>query len=110
MKGFEPLNPSQDSGLRSHSVSVSIQSTSASRSTIVSYSLLSAANREFDFGSKDDGTYANIDLLRFAELDPRIVLASHNRNETLPLDIHISAKVVNLLALQQNAELEEEQE
>ena len=69
---------------------------------------MSAANREFDFGSENDGVYASIDLIRFAELDPRIVLANHDRKDTLPLDIHITAKVVNLLQLQQNTEQAEE--
>ena len=70
---------------------------------------MSAANREFDFGGQNDGTYADIDLLRFAELDPRIVLANHDRNNNLPLNIYITAKVVNLLEQQQqDTELAEE--
>ena len=59
------------------------------------YELVSATNSNFAFKSesKRKGKYEPINLLRFAELQPRIVVAQDNRNSTKPMDLSVTMHV-----------------
>ena len=56
-------------------------------------------SKEFEFNDwlSDDSDFAGINLLKFAELDPRLVLANHDPADSAPLDIHIEVTVTNIL-------------
>ena len=53
-------------------------------------------DREFEF-SNNDNDLDGINLLKFAELDPRLVLANHDPTDSTPLDLHIEVTVTNIL-------------
>ena len=72
------------------------------------YSLLSAENSSFDFSTDEDGSYASIDLLRFAELDPRIVLAHKDSTNSSPLDLSITITVTKVLESTEDETVEED--
>ena len=77
------------------------------------------ANRDFEFITNDstdkqknenvNEIAANLNLLRFAELDPRLVLANHDSTDNSPLDIHIEVTVTNILEIKVSQNILEEQ-
>ena len=58
---------------------------------MTSFGLVSANNKDFDFGQGED-KFASVNLLRFAELEPHLVVAWPNRNTTQPIDLNVSVK------------------
>ena len=56
---------------------------SINSATSTEFSLISARNKEFEFKKNEEsGDYEPIDLLRFAELEPHLVVANPTRNDT----------------------------
>ena len=65
---------------------------------MTAFSLVSANNKDFDFGQEGyyagsfSHEFASVNLLRFAELEPHLVVAEQNRNSTQPIDLNVSVK------------------
>ena len=87
IEGFE-ANKSVDSltKLGGYEVTVSMVSQ-----TKTDFGLVSAKKKEFDFSSVIGGK--EMDLVRFAQLDPRVIVADSNRNSTEPIDFQIIVNV-----------------
>ena len=74
--GYDPDSTASESILTDYQVYITVTSV-----TLTSFSLVSANNKDFDFGQEGykDGSYshefAQINLLRFAELEPHLVVA-----------------------------------
>ena len=91
VEGFDPKsNDELESALAAFQVTIDLWSATGS-----DYALVSAANSNFVFSSesKRKGKYEPINLLRFAELQPRIVVAQDSRNSTKPMDLSITMHV-----------------
>ena len=60
-----------------------------------SFALTSSANSNYEFvpASDQHGHYDTINLLRFAEMKPHIVVAHESRNSTEPIDLTIKIRV-----------------
>ena len=54
-------------------------------STKTDFGLVSAKKKEFDFGAEIGEK--GMDLVRFAELEPHLIVAHSNRNSTEPINI-----------------------
>lgn len=55
---------------------------------------MSATNKQFNFAfAARSGQFEQLNLLRFAQLDPHIIVAQDSRNSTEPFHLNISVKV-----------------
>ena len=71
---------------------------SVKSATSTELSLVSSVNKGFEFKLNDaTGDYEPIDLLRFAELQPHLVVANPSINDTQPIDLSIVVRVNKLL-------------
>jgi len=87
--GFQTGNTSSDSELADLKVQIKVSSATGS-----SFGIVSAKQKEFDFGGSqsDDGTteFKEMSLLRFADLEPHLVIAQPNIESKDPMDISIT--------------------